>query len=88
MFGAIRWSHFCVRCFPEQLISPEQFAEILCADMDLNPIHFVQAIAAAIRQQIEAFPAVPTEETVQQFDQRIILKVLASQYCMKCHRTV
>ncbi|KAK2174569.1 hypothetical protein NP493_794g01050 [Ridgeia piscesae] len=57
----------------EQQISPEQFAEILCADMDLNPIHFVQAIAAAIRQQIEAFPAEMTEP--EQFDQRIILKL-------------
>ncbi|KAI0209079.1 SWI/SNF-related matrix-associated actin-dependent regulator of chromatin subfamily B member 1 [Lamellibrachia satsuma] len=57
----------------EQQISPEQFAEILCADMDLNPIHFVQAIAAAIRQQIEAFPGEMTEP--EQFDQRIILKL-------------
>ena len=36
----------------EQLITPEQFAEILCDDLDLNPISFVPAIAQAIRQQV------------------------------------
>ncbi len=35
----------------EQLITPEQYAEILCDDLDLNPIAFVPPIAQAIRQQ-------------------------------------
>jgi SWI/SNF-related matrix-associated actin-dependent regulator of chromatin subfamily B protein 1 len=33
-----------------------QFSEVLCDDLDLNPLHFVPAIAAAIQQQLDAFP--------------------------------
>jgi SWI/SNF-related matrix-associated actin-dependent regulator of chromatin subfamily B protein 1 len=57
----------------ESLISPEQFAEILCDDLDLNPVPFVPAISAAIRQQIEAFP---TESIIEDnSDQRVIVKL-------------
>lgn len=59
---------------PESIITPEQFAEILCDDLDLNPLNFVPSIAQAIRQQIEAFP---TDNLLdEQKDQRVILKVL------------
>lgn len=47
----------------ESTISPEQFAEILCDDLDLNPIPFVPAISTAIRQQIEAYP---TESIIEE----------------------
>lgn len=57
----------------ETLISPEQFAEILCDDLDLNPATFVPAIASSIRQQIEAYPSEEAIETVP--DQRVILKL-------------
>ena len=33
----------------ETLLTPDQFAEVLCDDLDLNPIHFVPAITAAIQ---------------------------------------
>lgn len=58
----------------ESMIAPEQFAEILCDDLDLNPVPFVPAIALAIRQQIEAFPNEPSilEESC---DQRVIIKL-------------
>lgn len=57
----------------EQHITPEQFAEILCDDLDLPSINFVQPIAASIRQQIEAYP---TDNLLDdQSDQRIILKL-------------
>ena len=36
----------------ESMLSPDQFAEVLCDDLDLNPLHFVPAITAAINQQI------------------------------------
>lgn len=32
-------------CAAETLITPEQFGEVLCDDLDLNPITFVPAIA-------------------------------------------
>ncbi|KAL5017311.1 hypothetical protein ScPMuIL_006900 [Solemya velum] len=57
----------------ESLITPEQFAEVLCDDLDLNPINFVPGIAQAIRQQIEAYP---TDSLLNdQTDQRVILKL-------------
>lgn len=49
------------------------FAEILCDDLDLNPLAFVPAIASAIRQQIESYPTDSLLE--EQTDQRVIIKV-------------
>ncbi|CAG09644.1 unnamed protein product, partial [Tetraodon nigroviridis] len=61
------------RCCPEKLMTPEMFAEILCDDLDLNPLAFVPAIASAIRQQIESYP---TDSILEdQADQRVIIKV-------------
>ena len=54
-------------------ITPEQFAEILCDDLDLPAQAFVPAITQSIRQQIEAFP---TENLLdQQTDQRVLIKL-------------
>lgn len=59
--------------FSESLITPEQFAEVLCDDLDLNPLTFVPAIAQAIRQQIDGFP---TDSIIEEnCDQRVIIKV-------------
>ncbi|XKL64864.1 hypothetical protein PGB90_004950 [Kerria lacca] len=57
----------------ETLITPEQFAEVLCDDLDLNPTTFVPAIAQAIRQQVDAFPTDNILE--EQYDQRVIIKL-------------
>jgi len=54
-------------------MTPEQFAEILCDDLDLNPLTFTPAIAQSVRQQIEAFPAEHLLE--DHHDQRVIVKV-------------
>ena len=59
---------------PETLITPEQFGEILCDDLDLNPINFIPAIAGAIRQQIDN--TVVAEGTEDVADQRVIIKVI------------
>lgn len=57
----------------ESIISPEQFAEVLCDDLDLNPVPFVPAISLAIRQQIEAYP---TETLIEDNgDTRVIIKL-------------
>jgi SWI/SNF-related matrix-associated actin-dependent regulator of chromatin subfamily B protein 1 len=57
----------------ETLISPEQFAEILCDDLDLNPATFTPAIAQVIRQQVENYP---TDNLLEdQTDQRVIIKL-------------
>ncbi|AWP00610.1 putative protein SCAI [Scophthalmus maximus] len=57
----------------EKLMTPEMFAEILCDDLDLNPLAFVPAIASAIRQQIESNPTDGMLE--EQADQRVIIKL-------------
>jgi len=57
----------------ETLITPEQFAEILCDDLDLNPLTFVPAIAQSIRQQVDAFPVDNIID--EQADQRIVIKL-------------
>ncbi|KAL7053555.1 hypothetical protein AAHC03_026410 [Spirometra sp. Aus1] len=57
----------------EQMITPEQFAEILCDDLDLNPISFVPAIAQAIRQQVEAHSV--ENILVGQTDTRVIIRL-------------
>ena len=57
----------------ESLITPEQFAEILCEDLDLPMTQFIPAIAQSIRQQVDAFP---TDNLLNnQADQRVIIKV-------------
>lgn len=57
------------------MISPEQFAEVLCDDLDLNPLTFVPAISQAIRQQLDAFPAEPPQIIEESCDQRVIIKL-------------
>lgn len=59
----------------ENLITPEQFAEIICDDLDLNPLSFVGPIAQSIRQQIDAFPSSTDNLLNQQTDQRVLLKL-------------
>lgn len=57
----------------ETLITPEIFAEILCDDLDLNPLTFVPAIAASIRQQLDSHPSDSIIE--DNTDQRVIIKL-------------
>ncbi|CAG5126713.1 unnamed protein product [Candidula unifasciata] len=57
----------------EMQITPEQFGEILCDDLDLNPVNFIPAIAGAIRQQIENTTV--AEGMEEQTDQRVIIKL-------------
>ena len=58
----------------ESMISPEQFAEVLCDDLDLNPVTFVPAIALSMRNQIEAYPNEPTILDGV-CDQRVLIKL-------------
>jgi hypothetical protein len=72
----------CIPFISESLITPEQFAEVLCDDLDLNPLTFVPAIAQAVRQQIDGFP---TDSIIEQnCDQRVIIKVTNFMECSPC----
>ncbi len=57
----------------DTLLSPDQFAEILCDDLELPNSSFVPAIASSIRQQCEQFSVdiIPEDEE----DRRVIIKV-------------
>ncbi|CAG0889421.1 unnamed protein product [Cyprideis torosa] len=57
----------------ESLITPEMFAEVLCDDLDLNPMQFVPAIATSIKQQVEQFPTDTLLD--EQTDQRVVIRL-------------
>lgn len=59
----------------ESMLFAEQFAEVLCDDLDLNPPNFVPAIAAAIQQQVETFPSESDNLLKEQQDQRVVIKL-------------
>lgn len=59
----------------ETMLTPEQFSEVLCDDLDLNPVNFVPAIAAAIAQQVESFPSETENLLKEQKDQRVVVKL-------------
>ncbi|XP_059049226.1 SWI/SNF-related matrix-associated actin-dependent regulator of chromatin subfamily B member 1-A isoform X1 [Achroia grisella] len=59
----------------ESIITPEQFAEVLCDDLELNTSTFIPAIASSIRQQIDAFPSEPPAILEEQTDQRVVIKL-------------
>ncbi|XP_035448018.1 SWI/SNF-related matrix-associated actin-dependent regulator of chromatin subfamily B member 1-A isoform X3 [Spodoptera frugiperda] len=59
----------------ESIITPEQFAEVLCDDLELNTSTFIPAIASSIRQQIDAFPSDPPAILEEQPDQRVVIKL-------------
>ncbi|KAJ1524479.1 hypothetical protein ONE63_010974 [Megalurothrips usitatus] len=58
----------------ESLITPEQFAEVLCDDLDLNPVAFIPAIAQAIRSQVDSYPS-ESAAVDDNSDQRVIVKL-------------
>lgn len=49
--------------FIESLITPEQFAEVLCEDMQFPALQFAPQIAKSIREQIQDYhlPALAVE---------------------------
>ncbi|KAG0222309.1 Chromatin structure remodeling complex protein sfh1 [Mortierella sp. GBA43] len=58
----------------EQLLTPEQFAEILCEDLDLNLTKFVPEIAQSLRNQIAEFEPV-AEVPVPVEGSRVIIQL-------------
>lgn len=81
----VNWGLYKQLYETETLITPEQFAEVLCDDLDLNPITFVPAIAQCIRQQLDSFPAEGEALIEGQTDQRVIIKV---NFEFKCFENV
>ena len=63
----------------ETMMTPDQFAEVLCDDLDLNPIHFVPAVTAAVQQQLDNFPSesenLLKEQQVKTFEKPFVLPI-------------
>ncbi|KAF8930956.1 hypothetical protein BGZ58_007925 [Dissophora ornata] len=58
----------------EQLMTPEQFAEILCDDLDLSVAKFVPEIAQSIRNQIAEFEPI-VEVQVPHEGSRVVIQL-------------
>ncbi|CAL4239745.1 unnamed protein product [Meganyctiphanes norvegica] len=71
--GDVKLRDTCVWNKNETLITPEQFAEILCDDLDINPMVFVPAIANSVHQQCEQHPS--EKEFLDLQDTRIVIKL-------------
>ena len=65
----------------EMMLTPEQFAEVLCDDLDLPPSSFAGPIAQSIRQQCDQFSTdmIPEDEE----DRRVVVKVREMK--LSCH---
>ena len=63
----------------EMMLTPEQFADVLCDDLELPPSSFAGPIAQSIRQQCDQFSTdmIPEDEE----DRRVVIKV-----CREGHR--
>ena len=63
----------CSSSCSEVMLTPEQYAEILCDDLELPTTSFAGPIAQSIRQQCDQFSTdmIPEDEE----DRRVIIKV-------------
>ena len=64
---------FAFLLVPDPMITPEQFAQVLCDDLDLPTSSFAPAIVSSVKQQVEQFTPdmIPEDEE----DRRVIIKV-------------
>ena len=69
-YQVIHWLYFLPS---EALITPEQFAEQLCDDLDLPASQFMASVASQIRQQCDQFTSdlIPDDGD----DRRVVIKV-------------
>ena len=70
-------------CTPEVLVTPEQFAEQLCDDLDLPASQFMAPVASQIRQQCDQFTSdlIPDDGD----DRRVVIKVNVILYTITHH---
>jgi len=70
-------------CTPEVLVTPEQFAEQLCDDLDLPASQFMAPVASQIRQQCDQFTSdlIPDDGD----DRRVVIKVNVILYTIAYH---
>lgn len=55
----------------EELVTPDQFANIMCLDLDIPPQVFAPQISSAIRTQIEEYAPVAEIQIPEETDMRV-----------------
>lgn len=59
----------------EELVTPDQFANIMCLDLDIPPQVFAPQISTAIRTQIEEYAPVAEIQIPEETEMRVVLDI-------------
>ena len=59
----------------EELVTPDQFANIMCLDLDIPPQVFAPQISSAIRTQIEEYAPVAEIQIPEETEMRVIVSL-------------
>jgi chromatin structure-remodeling complex subunit SFH1 len=59
----------------EELVTPDQFANIMCLDLDIPPLVFAPQISTAIRTQIEEYAPVAEIQIPEETEMRVIVSL-------------
>src|SRR5579871_1739895 len=60
---------------PEELVTPDQFANIMCMDLDIPPQVFASQISTAIRTQIEEYAPVAEIQIPEETEMRVVVNI-------------
>jgi chromatin structure-remodeling complex subunit SFH1 len=59
----------------EELVTPDQFATIMCLDLDIPPQAFAHHISTAIRTQIEEYAPVAEIQIPEETELRVVVNI-------------
>lgn len=59
----------------EELVTPDQFANIMCLDLDIPPQVFAPQISSAIRTQIEEYAPVAEIQIPEETEMRVVIDI-------------
>lgn len=59
----------------EELVTPDQFATIMCLDLDIPPQVFAPQISSAIRTQIEEYAPVAEIQIPEETEMRVVVNI-------------
>lgn len=63
------------RLCAEELVTPDQFANIMCLDLDIPPQVFAATISSAIRTQIEEYAPVAEIQIPEETEMRVLVSL-------------
>lgn len=74
MNGFPEFLHCSTNC-AEELVTPDQFATIMCLDLDIPPQVFAPQISTAIRTQIEEYAPVAEIQIPEETELRVVVNI-------------